>query len=477
MDNIHLRQLIVQGEGLHVEFKRCRDKLNRSVFESVCAFLNRHGGHLFLGVADDGEIIGVEPDGAAQIVSDFTTAMNNPQKLFPTFYLSPQVVGMDGKTIVYITVPESSQVHQSVGRIFDRNDEGDFDISANTSQVAQLYQRKQSIYTENTVYPFVALSDLRGDLLERARIRAKNENGGSHPWLEMDNAGLLRSAQLYKKDLQTGKAGYTLAAVLLFGNDETILNALPHHRTDAIVRRVNLDRYDDRDDIRTNLLDSYDRLMAFVAKHLPDPFYLEGDVRISLRNKVFREAVANSLIHREYINAFPARVIIEQNQVVFKNANRPYGHGLIDPDNFTPYPKNPVIARVFKEMGFADELGSGVRNLFKYTALYANGETPRLFEDDVFSIHIPIAGETTMQATMQAEPDTMQDKRIENILAFCRVPRTREEIQDYAGIKNRDHLRRKIIKPLLEQGLLISTIPEKPTSPKQKYYAKGAEEP
>ena len=228
-----------------------------------------------------------------------------------------------------------------------------------------MYQRKQSTYTENTILPFLRITDLRADLIERARIRTKNENGAAHPWFEMDDKALLQSAQLYKRDLQSGKEGFTLAAVLLFGRDEIILNALSHHRTDAILRKVNIDRYDDRDDIRTNLLDSYDRLMAFVAKHLPDPFYLEGDTRISLRNKIFREAVVNTLIHREYANAFPAKMIIELNRVVFENANRPHGHGLIDPVNFTPFPKNPVIARVFKEIGLADELGSGGTQSFQ----------------------------------------------------------------------------------------------------------------
>lgn len=52
--------------------------------------------------------------------------------------------------------------------------------------------------------------------------------------------------------------------------------ALPHYRTDAIMRRVNVDRYDDRDDIRVNLLESYERLMQFVSKHLNDNFYLEA---------------------------------------------------------------------------------------------------------------------------------------------------------------------------------------------------------
>ena len=44
-----LTEIINSGESLTVEFKQSRSKLNRDVFETVCAFLNRNGGHLFLG--------------------------------------------------------------------------------------------------------------------------------------------------------------------------------------------------------------------------------------------------------------------------------------------------------------------------------------------------------------------------------------------------------------------------------------------
>jgi ATP-dependent DNA helicase RecG len=93
----------------------------------------------------------------------------------------------------------------------------------------------------------------------------------------MSDMELLQSAQLFQRGYQSGRKGFTLAAVLLLGEDQVILSVLPHHRTDALLRRENIDRYDDRDDIRTNLIESYDRLMAFVAKHLPDKFFLEKD--------------------------------------------------------------------------------------------------------------------------------------------------------------------------------------------------------
>lgn len=61
----------------------------------------------------------------------------------------------------------------------------------------------------------------------------------------------------------SGKYGITIACVLLFRKDNTIMSVLPQYKTDAIFRVENLDRYDDRDVVITNLLDSYERLMEF----------------------------------------------------------------------------------------------------------------------------------------------------------------------------------------------------------------------
>ena len=86
-----------------------------------------------------------------------------------------------------------------------------------------------------------------------------------------------------------------------------------HHRTDALYRVYDVDRYDDRDIIATNLIESYDRLMAFIVKHLDDRFYLEDDRRIDIRNIIGREICVNLLIHREFIEPFYSRLIIEKD--------------------------------------------------------------------------------------------------------------------------------------------------------------------
>ena len=462
-----IKEFLNCGESLTVEFKQSKNKLNKDVFESVCAFLNRNGGHLFLGVEDKGGIVGINPGAIEKVKKEFVTSMNNSQKISPTFYLSIEEVEIEGKVVLYIFVPESSQVHRCNGKIFDRNEDGDLDITDNTNLVSGIYMRKQGEYTENRIFPFAEMSELKAELLIKVRKMAANERS-DHPWKSMNDLELLKSAGLFLKDPQSGKEGITLGGILIFGNEELIHAALPHYRTDAILRRVNLDRYDDRDDIRVNLLESYERLMHFVSKHLNDNFYLEGDIRISLRDKIFREVVSNLLIHREFANPFPAKLIIEKDRVFVENSNKSHGNGIIDPENFSPFPKNPTIAKFFKEIGWVDELGSGVRNIYKYNKIYSRSE-PIFIEGDVFRTIIPLIPQATPQATPQAEIHEDNDRTSE-ILEFCKAARSRNEIQDYIGLKDRKGFRTRILNPLLKGGLLKLTIPNKPTSPKQKYY-------
>ena len=158
--------------------------------------------------------------------------------------------------------------------------------------------------------------------------------------------------------------------------------------------------------------------MAFVRKHLPDKFYQEGEQRISLRDRIFREVIGNLLIHREFANAFPAKFIIEKDRVLAENWNRPHDGGVIDPANFSPYPKNPVIARFFKEIGRVDELGSGVRNTFKYCGIYTPGTKPQFIEEDVFQTILPMKAEdgttqNTTQMTTQMTTQIISEKIIE----------------------------------------------------------------
>ncbi|MCL1803183.1 MAG: putative DNA binding domain-containing protein [Eubacteriaceae bacterium] len=385
-----IKKLLAEGEGLTVEFKECVNELSNSVFETVCSFSNRYGGHMILGVDDNGVIIGVNPKAIKDIKRNFINMLSNPQKISPPLLLELEEVDFGGQTVLYVYVPISSQVELCSNKIYDRSGDADIDITRSTNLAADLYGRKSSAYTEREIFPFVTENELRFDLVERAQKMALGENR-DHPWKGMSSMELMKSAGLYDEDWRTGKKGFNLACILLFGKDDVIRSCAPGFETDALVRRENIDRYDDRLIVGTNLIEAYDMLTEFIAKHTLDRFFLVDNQRVSVRSWIARELVSNILAHREYSKGFPAKIIIESDRIYTENWNRSNRHGRIDPNDFTPEPKNPIIAQFFVNIGRADKLGSGVRNLYKYTKIYSGGE-PELIEGDVFKAIVPLIG-------------------------------------------------------------------------------------
>lgn len=368
-----LLKIIKRGECHTTEFKKSTTDITKDVYESICAFSNRDGGHIVLGIRDDGEIVGIKPNCIEKMKKDFVNAVNNPSKIYPPLFLKPVEYEIDEKKILYIYVPVGTQVSRCSGRIYDRNNEADIDITDNEELVYKLYTRKQGTYFVNKVFPELGIDTLRTDLMERAR-KMTRARGNNHPWLSMNDEEMLRSAGLILMDNESRREGITLAAILLFGKDISIMSALPQHKTDAIFRVENKDRYDDR------------------------------------------------------------------------------------------------------EIGLADELGSGMRNTYKYTKLYS-GKNPAFEEGDIFKTIIPLKRIATKKVGGQSISDQVSDQVRNNdvmtkILGFCEIARTKKEISEYIGYKNLTYMTRTFIKPLLEMGKLEYTIPEKPQSRLQKYVAK-----
>ena len=83
----NLLKIIANGENTTVEFKEAKNTLPTTLFETICSMLNRNGGHIFLGIKDNGEIIGVYKDYVRDMKKNFVNLCNNPEKIFPTVHL------------------------------------------------------------------------------------------------------------------------------------------------------------------------------------------------------------------------------------------------------------------------------------------------------------------------------------------------------------------------------------------------------
>ena len=188
-------------------------------------------------------------------------------------------------------------------------------------------------------------------------------------------------------DPEAKHEGITLAAILLFGKDNSIMSVLPQHKTDAIFRVENKDRYDDRDVVITNLIDSYDRLIEFGQKHLNDLFVLDGIVNVNARDRILRE------------------------------------------------------------IGLADELGSGMRNTYKYTQLYS-GQNPLFEEGDIFRTIIPLKKIATQKVGGGNVPHSVPHDVPHD------VPQGRDELIEF--IKAQVRLNNKITRQAIAEGAGVS---------------------
>ncbi|GHV10012.1 ATP-dependent DNA helicase RecG [Bacteroidia bacterium] len=495
----HIRELTKQTEGTTLEFKSCTDKVSPTVYESICAFLNREGGELLIGVSNEGEILGVNRKCVEAMIKNIINTLNNPQFFVPVAFLFPEVVEVEDKFVLYINVPESPQVHRYKGQVFDRNGDADNDITRSFYLIDNLHLRKRKTSSESEVLPALTLDDFDRETFKKMRSHIAIFNP-QHNWLEMDDATILRTF-FWRKDPLSNQEGYILAALLLFGKENSILLHCPYHRTDAIYRNMTYARYlnplptdpdiryDDRDLICENLIESYSRLMNFVNRNLPDKFRLDEQNinRIDVRNLIFREVTANLLIHREFSHSFASKFLIFSDRVITENWTKPMQFGNITLDNWESHTKNPLIAKVFREMKWVEELGSGKKNIKKYAPLYYDDYRIEIENNDkfVFSITYRDADESEngiesglsqqqvgdKSATSQRQVGDKSNLEMkEKILQICVNAKTRNEILSAVNLKDRDKFMKNYIKPLIEESLLAMTVPDKPNSRFQKYY-------
>lgn len=355
--------------------------------------------------------------------------------------------------IIHCYVPESTQAHTYKGEYYDRNRDGDF-ILRSTEQIAGLFIRKSKLKTEDRVYPVFGVKDLDEEALEYMRLMVKSDNP-DHPWLKMDNEAMLRSGQMIMVDPETGKEGITLAAILLFGKRNTIASVLPQYSIDVLCRVQNTELYDDRVQVKENLMVAYRQMMAFIQKHLPEKPYIEGMQRFSLRDKIMREVCLNMLIHREYSSAYPTTLTIWADRIETENWNLPYVYGRIDLQTLKPHRKNPTIANVFSQMGIVEELGSGTKKMFKYTPFFSDGKEPVIEEQDVYRITIPFDSLSveTVESTEKSK-EKNKEKSKEKVLALIKENNQITTRQLMAECQLSENAIYKIIRQLRESGFI-----------------------
>jgi ATP-dependent DNA helicase RecG len=521
MDVKELKLIISRGESPFVEFSKCTTELTDSVFQSLCSFLNKGGGSLIVGVHDFGKIVGVAEIFIESMLKKFANAMEH--EFSPSFPLAPQIVEINEKKLFYIDVPQSPQVHRYKNKVYDRVGRDVCDITYSYSLIENLYLRKRNESSENIVCPFLRMSEL-DDMAFRTMREHIAAIRPDHPWLLLSDEELLHTNGFWGKDPISDKEGFVLAAVLLFGKEETIHNYSPvTYRTDAIYRNVGYDkfsqlasdypesRYDDRDIIFSNLITSYSRLMKFIQRNLPKRVLNKGITSVNIREKLFNEIVTNLLVHREYTHKSPCRLLIFSDKVITENGTSSICDRRTSLNSLEVQTRNPLITNVFQAMGWIEERGSGKKNIRKYAPFYDKSfEIESNIQEGTFIFSITYGNEEGLEDLSLLSPETKETTlfpssrpaasagerwrgellytsrlliaypdievdisyidKAEFVLEACMKPLSIQDMMRITRQSNRTRFRKNIIRPLLEEGLLAMRIPTKPSSPLQTYF-------
>ena len=141
-----MRDSLSKDKKITVEYKTCQHGVQEDVYETVCSFSNRYGGYIIMGAKDDGTPIGINRNMVKDMKKNFVNQLNNPDKMSPTLYLSLEKLEYEGVLLLWVYVPPISTVEKCVNRIYDRNEDGDMDITDSPIQLQNMYNRKSNTY-------------------------------------------------------------------------------------------------------------------------------------------------------------------------------------------------------------------------------------------------------------------------------------------------------------------------------------------
>jgi len=450
MKKNELQELIEQGEGYFVEFKK---QIGVSLDKEMVAFANASGGKIIVGVEDNGKITGCSTDNTTR--SKIQDIANNCDPRIP---IHIKAVRYEGVKLLVISIDES---HDKPVRCSN----GFFLREGPNSQKL----------TRNEI---LALAAGAGKFKFDMQIC----KGFDYP-VEFDDTGwrrFLSEAAITppenREDLLVNlgfaeeRAGFqiTNAGALFFGkNIETCIRH--SFITCVLFKGTTKTKILDRKDFKVGLISNYENAFRFLQQHLKIEYIIEdGGPRKEIPEipfEVLREALVNAVVHRDYFEE-GAGILVEvyDDRVEIINP----GRLLFDSSKFgkLSVARNPILFDAFHRLGITEKIGSGITRM--QDAMAERGIKITFDTGDFFIV--TLARQTaTPQVTDKVGAKLALSRHQVDILHNCYESRKLVDLMAVTGRSDRTKFRHQVLNPLLNAGFVEMTIPDKPRSRFQKY--------
>ncbi|MDO4303256.1 MAG: ATP-binding protein [Bacillota bacterium] len=235
------------------------------------------------------------------------------------------------------------------------------------------------------------------------------------------------------------------------------------------------ERFLDNQRIEGSIPEMLETAIGFVRKNMRTKTIIDNNTgkrqdRTDYPVTAIREAVLNALVHRDYsihTEGMPIQMLMFDDRMEIRNPGGIYGRIRIDQlGKMQPDTRNPVLAAALEVLGVTENRYSGIPTIRRAMDEYGLCEPEFLEERGSFVVRF--YKEPKKQTVRMPE----QNEEVKNLILYCRTPRTRKEICAYLGLSSVTYAIQRHIMPLVEQGVIHLSIPEKPSSQKQLYYSK-----
>lgn len=180
-----------------------------------------------------------------------------------------------------------------------------------------------------------------------------------------------------------------------------------------------------------------------------------------------REALINALVHRDYsihTEGMPVQIIMYEDRMEIRNPGGIYGRLRIDQlGKVQPDTRNPVLASELEVLRITENRYSGIPTILKELEKYNLAAPEFVDERGNFSV--------TFYKAVNVVKQEDENEEVQNLLAFCKTPRSRKEICEFLGLSSVSYAIQTHIMPLVADGKIKLKYPDKPKSPKQLYYS------
>ena len=466
--NRNIEELIgsLQREGIEIEFKKAKDTLPNSIWETVSAFANTRGGVIILGVEErDHSFSLTGVSNAAKMESDFWSTLRNPRKI-SSFSIGTKAFEIlsasDNREIIRITIPQASPtelpvyLNGDIRQVYIRRGEGDFLV---TEDELKALIRNGSPKSHDRL----PMKELSLEALDRnALVAFKSIIEARYPeasYEEMKMQDFLLHLGLLDDSDKENICPYA-GTLLLFGRYNVIKRYYDSYQIDYFDYRGSADRWSDRiatDDLgagEMNIFNFYNIVYQKLISTSKTGFRLdENMVRVNTDMKAaLREALVNTIVHADY--SMPNTGLkIEVFDTYYRFENP--GKMLIDAETFfrggSTRPRNDLIMSVFRRMGLSERQGYGGYLIFKSatSSLLRAPQIETSLEKTILTIYL-----VDLPGSYPDLTDTERD--ILSVLLHT-GNLSKSDIESVIGNRYSEYRIKVALKALREKGILQTT--------------------